>query len=143
MKHTQTDPNLRELMTAYRVLKLDIEAREDDFKKSLEEDKMALSFLEGDLLSELNSRGITSAKLAKEPGMPDYLMGTLYITTRVSSKVEDTEAFFNYVIKTGEVDLLFARAADKAVQAYIEEHKEPPPGVVVSETQRLGFRKAS
>src|ERR1700685_4666193 len=138
----QNDPSLKELMTARQVLKLDIEAREKAFKDSLAEDKMALEFLESDLLSEMHARGITSCKIAKEAGMPDYLAGTLYITTRLSSKVEDTEAFFDYVIRTGETGLLFARAADKAVQEHIEEFKCPPPGVTVQETQKLGFRKS-
>ena len=140
----ETDsPSLKELVDAYRSIDLDLKARKKAFEESVAEDKMALEFLEADLLQEMHTRGITSCKIAKEPGMPDYLAGTLYITTRLSSKVEDSFTFFDYVMQTGMTELLFARAADTAVKAFIEEHKEPPPGVTVQETQKLGFRKSS
>jgi hypothetical protein len=142
-KTTEHDPSLKELITAQRSLKVYIEGKEKEFKEAMASDKLALEFLEADLLDEMHKRGISSCKVAKEAGQPDYLSGTLYITTRLSSKVEDTEAFFNYVIATGETGLLFARAADKAVQEHIEHFKCPPPGVTVQETQKLGFRRSS
>lgn len=136
----QTDHTLKELIEAFRTIKLDIEAREKAFKESLHPDKVALDILETELLQELNTRGLKSCSVVSDD---PRLSGTLYTTIRLSSKVEDAERFFGYVLKTGQTDLLFARAADKAVQAFIEENKEPPPGVVVSETQKLNFRKAS
>lgn len=139
-KTSQPDHSLKELIEAYRTIKLDIEARECAFKESLHPDKVALDILEGELLLELQTRGLKSCSVVSDD---PRLSGTLYTSVRVSSKVEDAGVFFGYVIETGQTDLLFARAADKAVQAFIEEHKEPPPGVVVSETQKLNFRKKS
>jgi hypothetical protein len=141
-KSQEPEPSLKELILAYRCLKIDIEERESAFKKSVEEDKLALEILESELLAEMNARGLGSCKLKKAEDEPDYMQGTLYITTRLSARVEDVETFFDYVFRTGDKDLLVARAAEKSVKEFIAVHHEPPPGVVTSEVQRLGFRKS-
>lgn len=133
---------MRELIDAWRSLNLDVKRREDEFKASIEEDKLALTNLEGWIRDEMTHAGIRSVKITGKD-VPDYLAGTAYLSTKVSSKVEDTQAFFDFVLKTGRTELLFARAADKAVQEYVEEEKVPPPGVTVHTADRLNFRKSS
>jgi hypothetical protein len=137
-----SDYSLEELLDAWRSLKLSIDEREKTFEESLKEDKTAVGLLEGYIMDDLKAQKLSSVKLAGDD-IPDYLQGTAYLSKRFGSKVEDPEAFFNYVIKTGKTELLFARAADKAVEEFVKEEKMPPPGIKVSTTQKLNFRKAN
>lgn len=136
--------NLEELIDAWRTLDLDVKEREKEFKKSLEEDKLTIDFFEEEIIKLIKKqgKGVTSFKLSGKD-VPDHMRGTAYISAPVRSKVEDAEAFFNYVLETGKVELLFTRAADKAVEEFVETNKEPPPGVTIQRGQKLNFRKAS
>ena len=131
----KADVSMREVIEAWRTLDLDLDMRKKAFEASIEEDKATLAELDSMVREEMHSKGLASVKLDG--------VGTAYITRRVTSKVEDTEEFFNFVIESKRTDLLFARAGDKAVAAYIEEEKVPPPGVTIQVKEGLGFRKAS
>lgn len=133
--------SMRELIDGWRSLKLDLDRRKEEYEKSIEEDKLALANLEGWIKDALQSKGISSVKISGDD-VPDYLRGTCYLSPRFSSKLEDPEKFFNYVMETGRTELLFARAADTAVKEYIEAEKVPPPGLSVSVTQKVNFRKS-
>lgn len=138
------DYNLQELIDAWRELENHVKDRMKEFRDSLLEDQLAINMLEEKIISLIKKqgKGVTSFTL-KGDEVPDYARGTAYISKPVRSKVEDTEAFFGYVLESGLTELLFARAADKAVEAYVEEHKQPPPGIVIQRVEKLNFRKAS
>jgi len=127
-----SNSELTETIAAWRSLRDDIKDREKIFKESMAEDKATLEALEGMVLTQLRSLKIRSANVEGE--------GTAFISKKLSSKVEDPEAFFAFVLESGRTELLFARAADKAVEEYIEQAKVPPPGVKIETTERLNFR---
>lgn len=134
--------SLRELLDAWRYLKLKVDQEKKEFEESQREDRLAILDLETMIRDDFKEKGIKSVKIDDEDA-PDYLRGTCFLGKRFSSKLEDPEAFFNYVLETGRVELLFARASDTAVQEFIETEKQPPPGVTVNTTPKLNFRKAS
>jgi hypothetical protein len=125
-------PQLTELVEAWKTIKDDIKRREKEFEDSLAEDKLARDLLEQDILDGF--------RVAKINSMVIKGLGTPYISKRATSKVEDAEAFFSFVFQTGMTELLHTRASDKAVEAFIEERKAPPPGVTVQIAERLNFR---
>lgn len=133
---------LREMVDAWRSLRLEIDRREKELEDELKEDKQAVLLLESDIREALKKQGAKSIKFDGD-GIPDYLRGTAFITHRFGCKVEDQEKFFNYVLRENAVELLFARANDTGVKEYIEAHKEPPPGITTSMAEKLSFRKAS
>lgn len=137
-----SDYNLRELIDAWRSLKLSVDEKTKEFEDSVKEDKLAISLLEENIRSDLHEKGISSVRISG-PDVPDHLAGTAYLSKRVGSKVEDSSKFFEYVIKTGRTELLFARASDTAVAQFVEEEKQPPPGITIQTTEKLNFRKSS
>jgi len=68
--------------------------------------------------------------------------GTPYLQTRVTATVADPEQFFAFVRDTDGFDFLENRANKTAVQAYMEEHDEPPPGVRVTTQQVVNINRS-
>lgn len=69
--------------------------------------------------------------------------GTAYKSSRTSASLADPAAFMNYVIENRAYDLLDRRANATAVKAFVEQHKQLPPGVNLSTVETLGVRRKS
>lgn len=117
---------------AWKSLRDDVRERERIFKESLAEDKATVDILEHDILEMLQAGKLQSIKVDG--------VGLAFRSKRTSAKVENAEAFFDFVIESKRTELLEARASKRAVEEYIEQAKVPPPGVVVQVEETLCFR---
>jgi hypothetical protein len=135
-----SDISLKELIEAWRTITVDVKAREARFKESIAEDKLLTQQLQAEIVSRLVKEGLTKSGIK---GDNPNLIGTAYIIPKTSSKVEDPEAFFNFVFENRATEFLYARANEEAVSEYIEDHASLPPGVTRNTFNTLGFRKSS
>jgi hypothetical protein len=95
-----------------------------------------------DKLEKLNSwlMGTLQAAGAKS-SRTDY--GTAYIVENTNLKVEDPEAFFDFVTNSGEFQLLNRSPSKSAVKEYADEHRgELPPGLSSTSILSLNVRRA-
>lgn len=94
---------------------------------------VAMGQLEAFMLDMLNQNGAESTRTAH---------GTVYKTTRTSTKVVDWSATLDF-IKTREAwDLLEARVSKTAAEAIIQETQAPIPGVTTSREIAIGVRRS-
>ena len=54
----------------------------------------------------------------------------------------DKSAFMDYVKDNGAYDLLDVRANKTAVEDFLSQHQDTPPGVVIRREVTVGFRRA-
>jgi len=128
-----TDFTLKELVESWREAADAIDAEEAALELRLKEDKKVRDALKDMVLAELQRQGVKNYPLKG--------WGTTYTSEALSAKVEDAEAFFAYVLETGQTELLERRASKTAVQEFIETHKQPPPGVKTERKITLCFRR--
>ena len=88
--------------------------------------------IEGELLQFLNETGQESAKTK---------YGTPYKSTLTSLKIEDYEAFINYVKESGRDSLLERRINKSEWKDCLAEGVEVP-GIAVSQITKLNVRKS-
>lgn len=88
--------------------------------------------LKNALLSHLNQVGADSIRTGA---------GTFFRAERVSASLADPDAFMKYVTRTGKFDLLDRKANKTAVEAYMEEHGVPPPGVSYTKAYDVNIRR--
>lgn len=93
-------------------------------KKAWEVEDSALSGkmdkLEALLLTRYQDQGIESARTK---------YGTAYKTKVGYASVADRDTFFRWVMENSAPEFLESRCSKTAVQQYIEEHKDLPPGI--------------
>jgi hypothetical protein len=109
-----------------------IKKKEEEQKAALKPAKDTLEQLSEYLLAHLNQNGVDSVAAPS---------GTVYRSTKKSASLADPEAFMTHVIETQSWDLLVRKAAEGAVEAYIEEHGAAPPGVNFSKAHTIGVRR--
>ena len=122
-----------ELVGAYislRQQKADLEAKHKEEMSPLNE---ALDAIETEVHSRLNTMGISSIKTQ---------YGTAYTKTVRSVKVFDKTAFMDYVQNNARFDLLDVRANKTAVEDFIAQTEELPPGISSVAEESVGFRRA-
>ena len=93
----------------------------------------AMQELEARLLDNLNSMGVESARTPN---------GTAYRTVRSSVKVEDRDAFLDFIRENGEWEFLESRANKTAVESYLEEQEELPPGLSINRQSVVNIRRS-
>ncbi len=93
----------------------------------------ALAKLEAEALQILTDTGVESMKTSA---------GTVYTSVATSATVQDKSAFMDYVKEHQAFDLLDVRANKTAVQDFVTENQDTPPGVVVRREMKVGFRRA-
>lgn len=65
------------------------------------------------------------------------------LVNSVSAKVDDAEAFFNFVFETGDDGFLQKRVNNDAVKAYVEQNNGVcPPGITMETVNSLRFTRA-
>ena len=78
--------------------------------------------IEADLMTFLNATGLESANTKA---------GTFFKRTTTSAKVADRDVFMHFVMENNATNFLESRVNKTAVEEYIAEHKEVPPGIDV------------
>ena len=99
------------------------EAKEKEMKENIAKVVAAMDSIEAEFMTFLNQTGQESAKTAS---------GTFFKRVTTKCSVGDWDTAFAF-IQEHELYHMLNRAVNKtAVEAYIDEHKEVPPGVNVS-----------
>ena len=92
-------------------------------KAELDRVNKTLTKIERLLTNALNEQGVEAMRTTS---------GTVHRSIKVSTTVEDREAYLQFVKNNEAWDFLESRASKKAVEDYLKEHDELPPGVRVS-----------
>ena len=108
----------------------EIKARQ---KAELEPYAQALAKLEGQMMTILVDAGVDSMKTPA---------GTAYRSEKTSVTIADKSAFMDYIQSNGAFDLLDVRANKTAVEGYMAEHQDLPPGVNIRREASVNFRRA-
>lgn len=69
--------------------------------------------------------------------------GTAFLTTSESATVAEWDTLFAFVRANEAWDFVEKRVSKTAVKAYLEEHKQLPPGVNYTTRQEINVRKAA
>ena len=92
------------------------------------------SKLEGRIQTFLSDHNITGSVKTKA--------GTAYMSTKYTASLADPKAFMDYVVNSGEFDLLERRASVTAVKQFIEDHNgQQPAGCNLSSHKSLRVRR--
>jgi len=89
--------------------------------------------IQGAIMRLFQKTGQDSAKTAA---------GTPYLQTRVSASVADRDAFLKFVRENDAYEFLENRVSKTAVQQFMEEREEVPPGVKVTTMQVLNVTRS-
>lgn len=121
-----------------------IRKMEEDHKQKITPFKDTLEQLGSWLLAQLDQQKVESARTNA---------GTVYRSIKRSASIADENAFWTYVITSGNFDLLDKRANITAVADFIAEQTQkaktdpnvqvgPPPGINYQERFTVGVRRA-
>ena len=116
-----------ELRDQIAALKADLAEKLKPYQKGLED-------LDAILLKALQDQGAKSIKTAS---------GTVYQRIERSATIKDRKAFSEYVIRTGEYDLIDWRANKVGVFAHMEKNAVEVPGVNTSAFMAIGVRRGN
>ena len=108
----------------------EIKARQ---KAELDPYAQALAKLESQMMTILVDAGVDSMKTPA---------GTAYRSEKTSVTVADKSAFMDYIQSNGAFDLLDVRANNTAVEGFMAEHQDVPPGVNIRREASVNFRRA-
>lgn len=89
--------------------------------------------LEAKILDHFNRTGLESAKTGA---------GTAYRSVKSSVKVDDPEIYMQFIREHDAWALLESRANKSAVETYLDEHGELPPGCSISKVATVNIRRA-
>lgn len=106
----------------------------DTAEAQLKPAKEALANIKEALLGKMNELDLNSLK--SQAGHAIARVKT------VSAKVEDAEAFYDFVFETGDTSYLTKHVSKDAVEAYIAEHNATPPGVISEQVTTIRFTRA-
>lgn len=104
-------------------------AQAEELKKYTE----AMEKLEARLFELLNASGGDSLAVRG--------VGTVYRATQDSATVGDKEAFRDYIMQSGNLDMMSLTANKVAVREFIEQNGRPPPGVNFTQRMTLNVRR--
>lgn len=121
------------LIARYVMVRDKIKEVDDAHKEKMRPAKELLESLNNQLLALLNDTGGESIKTAA---------GTAYRTEKKSATIEDAQAFQDHVVGNGMFEMLDWKANVKAVEDYLREYDELPPGVKLNSAMLVGVRRA-
>lgn len=104
------------------------------FDASTERINAKMKKLEAMLLKAFEKTGQNSAKADT---------GTAFIKERTSDKVVDREAYIQFLQDSGQYDMIESRVNKSALDEYIEQHQDLPPGVTRSIERTVNIRRPS
>jgi hypothetical protein len=103
------------------------------YKKKVAGLDAALDQLEAILLEKLNEIGMDSAKGST---------GTVYKSKRTSATVADWDYVLDHIQKNELWNMLEKRVSKQAVEQYVEEHGDLPPGINWREELVVNIRRS-
>lgn len=106
----------------------------DGQEAQLKPAKEALANIKEALLGKMNELDLNSLK-----SIAGHAVSRVKTT---SAKVEDAEAFYDFVFDTGDTSFLTKHVSKDAVEAYIAEKNETPPGVISEQVVTIRFTRA-
>lgn len=122
--------DFNQLLEEYATLKSFIDSKEDELKDI----KKACENIKAALMASMNSLSIGNAR---------SLAGhAVCIVNSKSAKVVDGAAWFDFVFEQGDESFLTKACSADAVEAYLKEHNQLPPGIEYVQAQTLRFTKA-
>ena len=125
-------PTVDRVVAGYRLLRDQKKEIQDRHKDELAPYNRKLYKMELWLQDALNKAG------AQNITTPH---GTAYTSTVMKAKVDDFDAFWEYVRMADASGLIEQRASKDAVEEHIESNGEPPPGVSVTYETNVRVRK--
>lgn len=131
---TPHSPDIAKRIGQYVALRDRIKEIEDKHDQELKPYKAAKEQLEGVFMTHLNTTGGDSVAVKG--------VGTIYRTTKKSASLADAEQFRRFVIGGEHWDIIDWKANVSAVEAFLEDHKQLPPGVNFSQRDVVGVRRA-
>lgn len=127
------DSDMQTLVNKYVQLRDKKQDLDKAHKEKMSRFSNVMKELEHMLLDQLNTLGVESARTPS---------GTAYRSVRSAVKVDDRDAFINFVKDSGEWDFLESRANKVAVESYLEEQQELPPGLSISRQAVVNIRRS-
>lgn len=122
------------LVEKYILLRDQIAVEEAAFKEKMAGKKSMLDKVELVIKQHLDATGTDSVTVRG--------VGTAYTTTRVSASVADWDATLPFIIKNDAWAMLERRVNKTAVQEYLKEKGELPPGVNMSQQVVVNVRRS-
>ena len=123
-----------QMVAKYIALRDKTDAIKKVHQAELAKYNLALGTLEGWMLNVLNTNHAESMRAEA---------GTAYTSTTSSAKVEDWGAVMEFIRTNDAWDLLEKRVSKIAVEAIVQETKQPIPGVAIVRDTRLNVRRVS
>lgn len=124
--------NHEALVAEYRQIRDSIADQQKAFEASIKPLKERREAIENILLDDLNRSGANSVNTNS---------GTAYKTTRTSYGVEDPAAFRAWAEAHGHLDFFENRVSKEAIENWVNEGKQLPPGIKVSTFTTVNIRK--
>lgn len=106
---------------------------EREHEKSLAPIKEAMDQAEQSMLGKLNEMGVNSINTP---------FGTIIKSTRTSCTVGNWDAAWGFIQDKALWHFLEHRVSKTAIEGYISEHGDIPPGVNVSRVATISFRRS-
>lgn len=125
-------PNVEQVVAAYIKLRDDKKQVVARQKEEIAPLNGKMNKLEGWLHRELNR--LHAENIRTE-------LGTVYKATRSSVKVQDWEAFLEFVQENDLWHMLDKRANKTAVQEFMEGNEELPPGLSIALDETVNIRR--
>lgn len=124
---------LDELVGKYIQLR-DMKAKfKAEYEAKVAKVETLLGKVEDRLLEVMNANGLEAVPTDA---------GTAYKAIRTSVTTADKEVFMNFIRESDEWPLLEVRPSKPAVEKYLEDHAELPPGVNMSRTTQVNVRRS-
>jgi dynactin complex subunit len=131
-------------VSQYVKLRDKIKELDDKHKEAMAPMRDMLEQLNSVILQMLKTAGVESARTNS---------GTAYVSEKRSASIADADAFWSFVVATGDWDLIDRRANVTAVYDFIQKQAEaaktdpnvvvgPPPGVNFATRNVVGVRRA-
>ena len=115
---------------ALRDVKSDLKKEWSDANAEVER---RMNQIEAEFLNKFNTENSTQAKSES---------GIAFKHTRSSVKVQDRDTWMKHIIDTEGWHFIESKANKTAVDEYIAEHGEPPPGVAIVVETTVNVRRS-
>jgi hypothetical protein len=112
----------------------ELRQKKDKLNEKLSEINKAIDQLEFSIIQDMEVNELDSIKA--ESGSATKKM-------EMYPNIEDYDAFFNFLVETGNKDMIEKRVGKAAFRAYVEENNKYPDGLGAYEKVTLNYRKAS
>jgi hypothetical protein len=125
--------SLEQLVETFEKLRDFRSALKKDFDEKDRSAKDGLRRIEQSLMVRMNAQGIDSMRVGS---MTAYVHNDKYVGCN------DWNALHDYILQTGNFDLLQKRVGKRAVEDLLAEKGEIPPGVTMDPFREVRLRKA-